>query len=152
MLGLSCCFALPSQTATSQTLPKPSRTVFKCEVNGKITYSDEPCLGAKKLKIEPTRGMSPSTAISPAGNDVARENWRESISNAVKPITGLNSKEYSKSANRHGLSSQDLQECRSLDRLIENTEATERTASSSTKPAVQQTLLEQRQRYRTLRC
>jgi hypothetical protein len=42
----------------AQSLPAPSRTVYKCEVGGKVTYSDSPCLGATRIDVEPTRGVS----------------------------------------------------------------------------------------------
>jgi hypothetical protein len=54
-----------SAVSFAQTLPTPSRTVFKCNVNGKTTYSDSPCLGAERLEIEPSRGVGKT-----AGPDV----------------------------------------------------------------------------------
>lgn len=47
--------------AQSTTLPAPSRTVYKCSVGGKVAYSDEPCVGAQRVNVEPTRGMNKST-------------------------------------------------------------------------------------------
>jgi len=35
---------------------RPAKTVFKCEENGKVIYSDSPCLGAKTVDVEPPRG------------------------------------------------------------------------------------------------
>jgi hypothetical protein len=35
-----------SNLAPAQTLPSPSRTVYKCEHDGKVVYSDAPCPGA----------------------------------------------------------------------------------------------------------
>lgn len=38
-------------------LPAQSRTIYRCEVNGKIACTDKPCLGAKRLDVVPTRGV-----------------------------------------------------------------------------------------------
>ncbi len=43
--------------AHGQTLPPASRTVYKCEVNGKAVYSDSPCLGARRVDVTPKRGL-----------------------------------------------------------------------------------------------
>jgi hypothetical protein len=51
-------------------LPAPSRTAFKCEVAGKVVYSDSPCLGAQKIDVEPTRGLNKSTGRKLIGYDV----------------------------------------------------------------------------------
>lgn len=58
-LGLFCWLTLVplgASMALAQSLPPSSRTVFKCEVAGKVVYSDTPCLGASKVDVEPTRG------------------------------------------------------------------------------------------------
>jgi hypothetical protein len=55
---------LGSTAASAQSLPQPSRTVFKCKKDGKIVYSDSPCLGAEKLEVVPTRGLTPLRARS----------------------------------------------------------------------------------------
>lgn len=44
--------------AHAQSLPPPAKTVFKCEENGRVVYSDSPCLGAKTVDVEPPRGVS----------------------------------------------------------------------------------------------
>jgi len=45
--------------AWPQNLPPSSRTDFRSEVDGKVTYSDSPCLGARKVEVEPTRRVTP---------------------------------------------------------------------------------------------
>lgn len=46
--------AAPGMEASAQNLPPPSRTVFRCDLDGKVTYSDSPCLGACTIEVEPT--------------------------------------------------------------------------------------------------
>ena len=40
---------LAASSASAQTLPPTSRTVYKCEDGNKVRYSDSPWLGAKKV-------------------------------------------------------------------------------------------------------
>ncbi|MEK8086891.1 hypothetical protein WNB94_10760 [Aquabacterium sp. A3] len=47
-----------STHAIATSLPPPSRTVYKCEVGGKVHYADSPCVGAQKVDVTPTRGMN----------------------------------------------------------------------------------------------
>lgn len=77
-----------SVPALATNLPPPSRTVYKCEVGGKVHYSDSPCVGAQKVDVTPTRGMNKSAGRQLTGSDVRREVFREQLSDAVRPITG----------------------------------------------------------------
>ena len=79
-----------SVSAHSQTgtFPYPSRMVYKCEVAGKVVYSGEPCQGARKLDIAPSRGLNKSTGRELTGSDVTREKHREMTGEALKPLTG----------------------------------------------------------------
>ena len=51
LLSRVAVLAFFSSLAEAQSLPAPSRTVFKCEEGGRIVYSDSPCLGAKKIDV-----------------------------------------------------------------------------------------------------
>jgi hypothetical protein len=79
--------------AWSQNLPPPSPTVYKCELNGRIEYSDNPCLGAARLEIEPTRGLNKSTGREREGRDVRGERRREAFAEAIRPPTGKDAKQ-----------------------------------------------------------
>lgn len=74
-------------------MPPPSHTVRKCEVGGKVHYSDSTCVGAQKVDVTPTRGMNQSTGRELTGWDVRREVFREQWSDAVRPITGMNAQQ-----------------------------------------------------------
>lgn len=68
-LVLACSIVL-AVAAFAQSLPPPSRTVFKCEEAGKVVYSDSPCLGARQIDVEPTRGVNQITGKRLTGPDV----------------------------------------------------------------------------------
>lgn len=52
----------------------PALAIYKCESNGKITYSDEPCRGGKVLDLqEPVTGKIPAADAAHARQEIARE-------------------------------------------------------------------------------
>ena len=138
--------------AFAQKLLPPSRTVYKCNVAGKIVYSDSPCLGAEKIEIEPTRGLSNSSGHEQLGADVRRERQREDFAEAIKPLTGLNAKQLDVQGRRMKLSSNAQQECRALDKSTAASELDEKRASKQELLSIQAHLLSLRKRYRELGC
>ena len=138
--------------ATAQTLPAPSRTVYKCEVNGKVVYSDEPCLGAKKVDVEPTRGLDKSSGRSRVGNDVQRERQREAMASALQPITGMDSKQFDRTGRRNQLPVESQRACKQLDQEIPSLEVQEAAMVGPDKQRIQESLLRARSKFRELRC
>jgi hypothetical protein len=136
----------------AQSLPPPSRTVFKCEVAGKVVYSDSPCLGARKVDVEPTRGADKSTGKERVGADVSRERQREAFAEAVKPITGMNAKQFDIATNRTKLTGEAQSQCRKLDAQIPEAEADEAKAVGPDRQDAQVRLLKLRQQFRDRRC
>ena len=52
----------------------PALAIYKCELSGKITYSDEPCRGDKVLRLpEPVISEIPAKDVAKARQEVARE-------------------------------------------------------------------------------
>jgi len=143
---------LAAADALAQKLPAPSRTVYKCEVNGKVVYSDDPCVGAQKMEVEPTRGMNQSTGKKREGADVRREHQREGFAEAVRPITGMDAKQMDKAGRRMKLQPDAQRECRWLDRAIPAQESRERLARMQEREAAQRELHALRVRWRELRC
>lgn len=150
---LACLFGL-HEVVSAQTvsLPAASRTVYKCSVNNKIVYTDEPCLGAQVVDVEPTRGLNKSTGRELTGADVAGEKRREQFAEAVKPIVGLSPKEMEVKRRRIKLSGEAQAECGKLDRTIAQSEADERASSGDAKAGIQRQLFVMRQRSRELKC
>ena len=151
--GLALLLAFVTSLSIAQSLPPPSRTVFKCEDGKKTYYSDSPCLGAKKLDVTPTRGMNKSTGRELIGSDVEREQRREQIAEGIKPLTGMNAQQMDQFGRRMQLSSEAQQACRRLDQALPVAEQSERAAQGTSElPAAQLRLLRLRQQFRDLRC
>src|SRR5690606_490980 len=112
-----------------QSLPAPPRTISKCTINGEIQYSDTPCIGAQKIDVEPTRGVDSISGKKRVGADVRREHQREAIADAVRPITGMNSKQFDVATRRMKLNPDAQQGCRALDKAVITTEEEERRAT-----------------------
>lgn len=152
-LGLAL-VAAAAVHAQSSSLPPASRTVYKCTVDGKVVYSDSPCLAAERLEVEPTRGMDSSTGKRRRGADVRKELRDEQLAEAVKPLTGMNAKQLDQAGKRMRLEPQARAECARLDRAIPASERREADASLDVaqRSNIQQRLLTDRQRYRQLGC
>jgi hypothetical protein len=144
---------LSATVAMSQGLPPPSRTVYKCEDGGKVHYSDSPCLGARKLEVEPTRGLNKSSGRELQGQDVNRERFREAFANGIKPVTGMDAKQLDQAGRRQRLGSEARRQCRGLGLQIPAAEATEKSAKAGIElQLAQQRLFALRTTYRTLGC
>lgn len=70
---------IAASSVAAQSLPPTSRTVYRCEDGNKVLYSDSPCLSAKKVDVEPTRGLNKSTGREQIGQDVRREKHNEQM-------------------------------------------------------------------------
>ena len=150
-LWLALLLASVASAVEAQHLPPPSRFAYKCESGGKLIYTDVPCLSAKKLDIEPTRGLT-TTGKERAGRDVQHEVSREQVAGAIRPLTGMDAKQLDTAGRRMKLSPEVQHECRRLDSGIASLEAAERGTHGQDLGQVQSDLLTQRQRFRTLRC
>lgn len=152
LLSLALTLAYVPARVDAQALPAPSRVIYKCIVGGKIAYTDEPCLGAIRMDIEPSRGLDKFSGKQMTGADVRQEVHREMFGEALRPLTGLNGKAYAIEVRRYKLDGAAKAECRSLDTGLAESEALERASSKATRPAVQHELFVMRKRYKTLGC
>lgn len=143
---------LPCAAQVAGKLPPPSRTVFKCEVGGKVVYSDEPCLGARRIDVEPTRGMDSLSGKARAGQDVRSERFNEQLAGALQPLTGETPEQFEVRRRRVYLQPDAQRECRSLDTEVARLERDERGAPAATRADTQRKLLASRKRQRELRC
>ena len=121
-----------------------SRTVYKCAQGGKVAYSDEPCLNATVVDATPTRGLDKSTGVSRKGFDVQREERREAVAEALRPITGMNARQFDTFGRRQKLSVDAQRECSRLDKALP-------AATSASNPD-QTSLLLMRKRYKDFGC
>lgn len=138
--------------AAAQTLPTPSRTMYKCTANKVTSYSDKPCLGAERLVVNPARGVSKLSGTERIGKDVQDERIRDMWADAFRPISGMTREEYEVFRRRNTLSTAAKQECRRLDPSLLQLEAMEKAADKAAKATVQRDLFILRQRFTELRC
>jgi hypothetical protein len=122
-------------------------------MDGKVFYSDDPCLGAKKIDAEPTRGVDKLSGRERTGNDVRREQHREIIHKGlIQPITGMDAIQYETYQRRFRLAPEAKKECAELDTVIARTESDEAAAKKDSLSSVQRHLFAQRSRYRQIGC
>jgi hypothetical protein len=133
-------------------LPPTSRTVFKCTVKERVVYSDEPCIGAQRIDVEPTRGMSKSSGQDVVGTDVRREKQREEFARAVQPLTGLSKPQFDAEQRRAGLPANLKAECKKLDNDIAVGEIQEKSEANSTTSGTQANLLSMRRHHKEIGC
>ena len=136
----------------AQQLPPPSRTIFKCENSGKVMYSDSPCIGAKRLEIQPTRGVNQLTGIKQIGNDVAQEQYREAIATALRPLTGMDANQLNHAGRRNNLKPEIKRICKILDQEIPSLEHQERSLSGEKLSILQRDLLIKRLSFKNNGC
>ena len=146
------CLLLAASTVAGQSLPPPSRTVYKCEDGKKVYYTDSPCLGAKKVDVEPTRGLNKSTGREQVGRDVQREKQNELMAEALRPILNETPDQRAMRHKRFKLEPAAKTECSRLDGQIPRLVEQERSATRENLPAVQRELLSLRSRFHHLRC
>lgn len=121
-------------------------------VAGKTVYTDDPCIGAQRVNVEPTRGMNKSTGRELTGADVRREKQNEVFADAVKPITGKTAKQMEVQRHRAFFSAQAQAECANVDIEIATMEGQEKAISVESKAPVQRELFALRKRHRELKC
>lgn len=138
--------------AQANGLPAPPRSVYKCEVDGKVTYRDEPCLGAKRIELQPTRGLNKSSGKEQVGTDVARERQHEAFAEAVRPVTGMSPEQLKKAGERAHLDPKAQRECRLMDAHITRAEEQEKRSSGADLANVQKALYAMRKRRQALGC
>jgi hypothetical protein len=143
---------LSVQAWAQAQLPAPSRVIYKCKVNGAVSYSDEPCVGAQRLDATPVSGVSHLSGAARTGKDVANERSRESYANALKPLTGMSAAQLATATRRNQLDSGARRECTQLEPAILELEQAERRAGAATLKPIQQELFTLRKRYKTLAC
>jgi len=141
----ACCLAVAVHGTWAQT-------VYRCESNGRATYSHEPCPGAKAVDTTPTQGLDKSSGVSRKGADVRRDETNRTFSEAMRPITGKTHEERITSHRRFKLSASAQAECKVLDERIPREHAAELKATPATLKGAQFALFRSRARYRELGC
>jgi len=128
--------------------------VYRCEVNGKISYSDDPCIGAQRVDVTPTRGLDKLSGKSRKGADVRAEELNKHAADVFRPILGETPEQRAtrlRRAHNH-LTPGETAECYLLDTRMTSLEQQEKSSSGAELQRIQQALLKQRQQHRKLKC
>ena len=128
--------------------------VYRCEINGKVGYSDEPCRGAKRVDLRPTRGLDKLSGKSQKGADVRAEESNKQAADIFRPILRETPEQRAtrhRRARNH-LTPEETAQCYLLDARMRGLEGEEKAAAGAELQRVQQKLLKQRQEHRQLKC
>lgn len=136
----------------AQNLPPPSRTIYKCSAQGTTSYSDKPCLGATRMEVSPTRGVSKLTGSERTGRDVSNERQHEAFSEALRPLSGMDAQQFALFSKRLPLAQATRHECEELDRSMLAAERDERSVPPAQAQEVKERLYLMRRRFGELRC
>lgn len=152
MSCLAVSFCLTGIVHAQGKLPPTSRAVYKCTTDGKVVYSDEPCLGAEKINAEPTRGLNQFTGNVQRGRDVQNEINREAFAQAVRPLTGMDANQLAVETRRQQLTPYARRQCQKLDQEILAGEAQKRSATGNDRGQLQQALFNNRTLHKRFGC
>jgi len=142
-----------NMASAQSNLPAPSRSIYKCKINGTVSYSDEPCLGAQRLDATPTSGVSHLSGSPRIGKDVANELHREQFATAIRPLSGMSASQLATATRRYNLDLAARRECNQLEPAIVDLEHEEKKETDAAAiGAIQQNLYALRKRYKTLQC
>jgi hypothetical protein len=152
LIIVSALAAFSSGLAIAQALPAPSRTVYKCNVAGRVVYSDSPCLGARRVDVTPTQGLDKSSGTERVGTDVQQERHNEAMAEALRPLFAETAEQRAKRHHRASLAPHVRQQCEALDRGILSAEMEEGRTAQAEQQTVQGRLLRMRTQHRKLKC
>lgn len=127
-------------------------TVYRCESNGKVAYSDAPCVGAKVIDATPTQGMDKMNGRTSKGKEVRRDELNRMFDGAVRPITGKSTEEMNVLRRRVHLPGKDLAQCGALDGRLARLEAAAPTAPVRDKAKADFDLYQARKQFFDLKC
>ncbi|MFT3720106.1 hypothetical protein [Pseudorhodoferax sp.] len=150
--ALLAILAMTCQVALGQRLPAPSREVYRCELDGKVSYSDAPCLGARRVNVEPTRGLNKSSGTERTGADVRQERNDEMVADALRPVFGESAEQRALRLRRAKLDPHARAACTKLDASIPLLEREQGQVSKVDRSRVEERLLAERQQFQRLGC
>lgn len=140
----SIAFVMLSATAQSK--------VYRCETNGKVAYSDAPCVGAKEIDATPTQGMDRMSGKSSKGREVQRDEFNRQFDKALQPLHSRGRDEMDVLRRRVSLPASHQQQCSRLDSLLPVLEGEAAHAAGGAKAAADVNLYKARKRFFDLNC
>lgn len=126
--------------------------VYRCEANGKVSYSDAPCVGAKVIDATPTQGMDKMGGSSRKGREVQQDEFHRQFDSALRPLHGRSHEDMNVARRRVNLPAGDQAQCSHLDRLMPSLEADANQAAAEAKAKADVELYKARKRFFDLKC
>ena len=143
---LMACLALTASLAAM------GQQVYRCEINGKASYSHEPCAGAKAIDTTPTQGMDKMNGKSKKGADVQKAESDRQLAQALQPMTGQSPEAFEVTKRRMNLSALDKHTCSQLDYALPQLAQNVAQATPEQKDKAEGKLYKARKAYRDIRC
>lgn len=128
------------------------QAVYRCEQNGKVGYSHEPCVGAKVIDATPTQGVNKMTGVTRKGAEVQREEHRKLLDDGFRPLTGMSHEQMDVERRRFRLSSAEKLQCRSSDLQLPELESRAAAANREMRFRAEAELYKARQEFYWLKC
>lgn len=129
-----------------------AQAVYRCETQGKVSYSDAPCVGAKVIDATPTKGMDKMGGRSSKGKEVRREEFNALMDDALRPLTGKSNAEMDVLRKRVRHSPEDQRRCRALDQRLPQLEAAAASGPNDRKAQAEVALYQARRQFFDLKC
>lgn len=139
-------------TALASASVAAQQQVYRCETNGKVAYSDAPCVGAKVIDATPTQGADKMGGASRKGREVQRDEFTTSLDNATRPLHGRSHDEMNVLRRRVNLPGRDQEQCTRLDSLLPDLEADAGRATGEAKIRADVDLYKARKQRFDLKC
>lgn len=145
-------WAIVLMTGLTASAVAQAQSVYRCETQGRIGYSHEPCVGAKVIDTTPTQGLDKSTGASRKGSDVRREELNRKLNEAMRPLTGMSHEQSKVFERRIKLPATAKVECKLLDERLLDQDQAVRTSTQTAKAEAEVQLFLSRRRFRELGC
>jgi hypothetical protein len=145
LVAFSCLLA----SCIASAAPPP---VYRCETNGRVAYSDSPCVGAKIIDATPNQGVDEMSGQSRKGADVQRAETNNAFDDALKPLTGKSRGEMEVLRRRVRLPSQHQAECARLDHQLSVLEGGGGSPDATARAEAEVRLYQVRKRFFDLKC
>lgn len=129
-------WAIVLMTGLAASAVAQAQAVYRCETQGRIGYSHEPCVGAKVIDTTPTQGLDKSTGASRKGSDVRREELNRKLNEAMRPLTGMSHEQTKVFERRFKLPATAQAECKLLDLRLPDQEPMVRNSAQAARAEV----------------
>lgn len=128
------------------------KPVYRCETDGRVSYSSEPCVGAREIDVTPTQGLDKMTGKSRKSADVLRQELDNAVSKALQPLTGMTPEQFAVHKRRIGLSARDKADCARLDATLPELKQRASMATPAEHTEADMSLYKARKQFNDLNC